>query len=102
MDAENLLLKEYESARSAYRDDKLDYQKAVSLFGTILIAIVTFILKGDLPQHAYLLAAGVMVLSALYLAALSYRGSSLAGVLRISEQKLHDWAKSHDPNLHVF
>jgi len=102
MDIEKLLLAEYESARAAYREIKGAQDKIMTLFGTILIALVTFIVKGDLPKETYLLCAAVLFLSAAYISAMSYKASCLAGVLRISEKKLNRWAKMQNAPIEVF
>ncbi len=102
MDTEKLLLAEYESARSAYCEIKKAQDKLMTLFGTILIALLTFIVKGDLPNEAYLLCAAVLFLGVAYVSAMSYKVSCLAGVLRVSEKKLNVWARQHGAEVEVF
>jgi hypothetical protein len=62
MQIEELLLKELELAREQHRDASTDLDKAVKMFGIIIIGLVTLIIKGDLPEKAYLLVALVYLL----------------------------------------
>lgn len=92
MRIEELLLHEFETAREQMRATEVAQDKAVKLFGAIIVALVTFTIKGDLPDSGYLLAAVVLFVSNVYVAALSHSKVSAAASMRISELRIRRWA----------
>ena len=92
MKIEELLLHEFETAREQMRAAEVAQDKVVKLCGAIIVALVTFTIKGDIPDSGFLLVAVVLMVSGIYVAALSHSKVSAAASMRISELRIRRWA----------
>ena len=95
MDALDLMLKDFDYAAQRYRDMRTVLDKAISLFGTLIIAITTFIVRRDLPQEAYLIVAAALLVAFVHIGMYSYKQSCASGATDIAEMRIREWVKRH-------
>ncbi|MCP3957591.1 MAG: hypothetical protein GY719_07030 [bacterium] len=98
----DLLMKEYETALGIHRARVAAQETVIKIVGSLVLALVTFLLRGDLPKQAYLLAALVYLVGGLWVGALSRKRSSSLASLRISELKLRRWAEAQNEGWSLF
>lgn len=88
MDADDLLMKEYEFVAKRCDQATEGLSKTLNMFTTINVVLITLFFRGDLPEKTLLVAAGVFIMSCAYLTGLSYKKSAMAGLARLTERKL--------------
>jgi len=92
MHIEDLLVKEFETARSMHQFyHELKY-KNLSIFSTAFVLLLSFTVKGDLPKQTYLFLAIGLFLMVTQNSYLNYRERCAWSAMRISEIRVSDWA----------
>lgn len=97
MDIIELCLKELQIACERYQAEKEALDKSITAHVTICVALAAFIVKGELPQHAYLLLAAVGLFTALRVGGMSLKKSIASAIRSSAEDRLRLWCKAHHP-----
>lgn len=88
MDATDLRLKEYEILQGRIRDVRGSRDRIVTVASSLVLALITFTVRGDLPQATFLLSAAVVLVGWAYISALSHREACIDRSARISTVRL--------------
>jgi hypothetical protein len=102
MDVTDVLVKEQDVARELYREQRAIQETYTKVFAAAIVALITFIIKGDLPQSAYLLVAAVQLLGTIYILYIAYRKRICAGVYVLAERRLGKHLREKHPGTILF
>lgn len=102
MDIENLLIKEYESAASDLNALTERQERRVKLVVGTIVAMVALIVKDALPQEAYLILSGLIIISAIEVLILNDKKSRAGARVGTAEWKLTNFCSAKFPNVPIF
>lgn len=97
-----LMIKELDVARDLYKEQRAIQDKYSKMFGAIIVALLTFVIRGDLPEKIYLVIAAVELIGAIIILRISYRKRCNGGLYIISERKLAKHLKTQYPEYDLF